>query len=83
VDIHLLLRFAPSHHFVSVVESPCGIGFFQVSIMRELNHPNIVKLVEVIDDVDGDRLYLSMYRTNKRKKWSLLCYQNDGLEFCI
>lgn len=83
MDIHLLLQFASSHHFVSVVKSLCGIGFFQVSIMRELSHPNIVKLVEVIDDVEYDRLYLSMYRMNKRKKRSLLCYQNDGLEFCI
>lgn len=30
----------------------------EVSILKELDHPNIVKLVEVIDDCENDRLYM-------------------------
>ncbi|MCO5564658.1 hypothetical protein L7F22_018324 [Adiantum nelumboides] len=30
----------------------------EVSIMKELDHPNIVKLIEVIDDSECDRLYM-------------------------
>ena len=32
--------------------------FLQVSIMKMLEHPNIVNLVEVIDDPKSDYLYM-------------------------
>jgi calcium/calmodulin-dependent protein kinase kinase 1 len=31
-----------------------------VSIMKMLNHPNIVNLVEVIDDPNIDKFYMGM-----------------------
>jgi hypothetical protein len=33
----------------------------QVSIMKELDHPNIVHLVEVIDDPESDHFYMGLF----------------------
>jgi serine/threonine protein kinase len=30
----------------------------EIDILKELNHPNIIKLYEVIDDEKDDKLYL-------------------------
>jgi serine/threonine protein kinase len=32
----------------------------EVAIMKQLDHPNIVKLVEVIDDPESDHFYMGM-----------------------
>jgi hypothetical protein len=32
-----------------------------VSIMKELDHPNIVHLVEVIDDPESDHFYMGLF----------------------
>lgn len=34
--------------------------FEQVAIMKRLDHPNIVKLYEIIDDPQSDNFYLGM-----------------------
>ena len=30
----------------------------EIAIMKKLDHPNVVKLVEVVDDPDEDNLYM-------------------------
>lgn len=32
----------------------------EIAIMKKLDHPNIIKLHEVIDHEKGDKLYMSM-----------------------
>ncbi len=31
--------------------------FREIAIMKKLNHPNLIKIFEVIDDPNNDRLY--------------------------
>ena len=44
----------------------------EIAIMKKLNHPNIIKLYEVIDDPTNDKLYLVM---DYMKKGSVLSKQ--------
>lgn len=30
----------------------------EIAIMKKLDHPNVIKLYEVIDDEEGDKLYM-------------------------
>jgi hypothetical protein len=50
--------------FLSRISSDCLSPLFldgrQVSIMKLLEHPNIVNLVEVIDDPNIDKFYMGM-----------------------
>jgi hypothetical protein len=32
-----------------------------VAIMKQLDHPNVVHLVEVIDDPENDRFYMGLF----------------------
>jgi len=32
----------------------------EIEIMKKMDHPNVIKLVEVIDDPSSDKLYLIM-----------------------
>jgi len=31
----------------------------EIAIMKKLNHPNVIKLYEVLDDPEEDKMYLS------------------------
>ncbi|XP_066144580.1 calcium/calmodulin-dependent protein kinase kinase 1 isoform X1 [Euwallacea fornicatus] len=42
----------------SPVNNPLDKVYREIAILKKLDHPNIVKLVEVLDDPDEDRLYL-------------------------
>jgi serine/threonine protein kinase len=33
----------------------------EIAILKKLDHPNVVKLVEVLDDPDEDNLYMGLY----------------------
>lgn len=33
----------------------------EIAIMKKLNHPNVIQLHEVIDDVERDKLYMGKY----------------------
>lgn len=35
----------------------------EIAIMKKLDHPNVIKLYEVIDDPETDKLFLSMVRS--------------------
>ncbi len=37
------------------------IALNQVAIMKQLDHPNVVHLVEVIDDPENDRFYMGLF----------------------
>ena len=32
----------------------------EIAIMKKLNHPNVIKLYEVLDDPQNDKLYMGM-----------------------
>lgn len=38
--------------------NPLQRVYREIAILKKLDHPNIVKLVEVLDDPDEDKLYL-------------------------
>ena len=42
----------------------CWLCFKQVMIMKQLDHPNIVKLIEVIDDPESDNYYMGNALSN-------------------
>ena len=33
----------------------------EIAILKKLDHPNVVRLVEVLDDPEEDQLYMGMY----------------------
>ncbi|XP_078437726.1 serine/threonine-protein kinase GRIK1-like [Wolffia australiana] len=70
---HLLkLRVAPSETAMSDV-------LREVSIMKILDHPNVVKLIEVIDDPDSDNFYMVLEYVEG--KWSCEgCGPEGGLD---
>ncbi len=53
-------RIAPSRRFGTKYASlnPLEKIYTEVAILKKLNHPNVVKLVEVLDDSSEDNLYL-------------------------
>ncbi|XP_022236769.1 calcium/calmodulin-dependent protein kinase kinase 1-like, partial [Limulus polyphemus] len=40
------------------VSHPLMPVYREIAILKKLNHPNIVKLIEVLDDPDEDNLYM-------------------------
>ena len=38
--------------------SNCQKVYREIAIMKKLDHPNVVKLVEVVDDPEEDNLYM-------------------------
>jgi [calcium/calmodulin-dependent protein kinase] kinase len=53
-------RVAPSRKSqgTSKIENPLTRVYREVAILKKLDHPNVVKLVEVLDDPTEDHLYL-------------------------
>lgn len=43
---------------VSVQANPLDKVYREIAILKKLDHPNIVHLVEVLDDPDEDHLYM-------------------------
>lgn len=33
----------------------------EITLIKNLSHPNIIKLVEIIEDLNGHNLYLSLF----------------------
>jgi [calcium/calmodulin-dependent protein kinase] kinase len=52
-DIHIQNELADSLYLVRG----------EIAIMKKLNHENVVKLVEVLDDPKGDSLYMGFSRS--------------------
>lgn len=53
-------RMAPSRKSQgkAAIENPLNRVYREVAILKKLDHPNVVKLVEVLDDPTEDNLYL-------------------------
>lgn len=48
-------RIAPGRKGVT---NPLAKVYREIALLKKLDHPNVVKLVEVLDDPDEDNLYL-------------------------
>jgi [calcium/calmodulin-dependent protein kinase] kinase len=44
----------------------------EIAIMKKLDHPNVIKLYEVIDDPETDKLFLSIYIFENKRKFKFL-----------
>ncbi len=52
-------------------EDPLQKVYREIAIMKKLDHPNVVKLVEVLDDPEDDNLYMGNETT--QRIWSTRC----------
>lgn len=48
--------------------NPLDLVRGEVAVLKKLNHPNIVRLFEVLDDPSGDSLYMGNLTKGKKKK---------------
>ena len=51
-------RVAPGGPEKKAPENPLQKVHREIAIMKKLDHPNVVKLVEVLDDPEDDNLYM-------------------------
>ena len=42
-------------------ENPLQKVYREIAIMKKLDHPNVTKLVEVLDDPEDDNLYMGKF----------------------
>ena len=55
----------------------------EIAILKKLDHPNVVKLVEVVDDPEEDNLYMGEWRNYRSQNtyFEIIGYQI--LIFCV
>ena len=46
-------------------ENPLQKVYREIAIMKKLDHPNVTKLVEVLDDPEDDNLYMGKFLTSR------------------
>ena len=51
----------------------------EIAILKKLDHPNCVKLIEVIDDPDNDKLYIIMELVKKGAIGSRTYWKNENV----
>ena len=56
-------RIAPTRkgaggRLIRKAENPLDKVYREIAILKKLDHPNVVKLVEVVDDPEEDNLYM-------------------------
>merc|ERR1719394_181275 len=51
-------RKGPGGRLIKKAENPLDKVYREIAIMKKLDHPNVVKLVEVVDDPEEDNLYM-------------------------
>ena len=69
------IRKSVSGEQIRKIENPLDKIYKEIAIMKKLDHPNVVKLVEVVDDPEEDNLYMGD-KTNSKK-----VYQTSKLSF--
>lgn len=42
--------------------NPLDKVYREIAVLKKLDHPNVVKLIEVLDDPDEDHLYLGGFQ---------------------
>ena len=53
-------------------ENPLQKVYREIAIMKKLDHPNVTKLVEVLDDPEDDNLYMGKFKSGKALGLTLL-----------
>jgi len=53
-------RSASDIHIEHELADPLYLVRGEIAIMKKLNHENVVKLIEVLDDPTGDSLYMGI-----------------------
>jgi len=51
-------KLPPRYGSESRIQHPLERVYREIAILKKLDHPNVVKLVEVLDDPDEDNLYM-------------------------
>ena len=46
-------------------ENPLQKVYREIAIMKKLDHPNVTKLVEVLDDPEDDNLYMGKFKSGE------------------
>ena len=72
-------RIAPTRkgaggRLIRKAENPLDKVYREIAILKKLDHPNVVKLVEVVDDPEEDNLYMGKY-IQYNSKYCRLCFQ--------
>lgn len=52
-------RKGPGGRLIKKAENPLDKVYREIAILKKLDHPNVVKLVEVVDDPEEDNLYMA------------------------
>ena len=68
-------RVAPGGPERKAPENPLQKVHREIAIMKKLDHPNVVKLVEVLDDPEDDNLYMGKNIVINPIPWNL-CFKD-------
>ena len=52
-------------------EDPLQKVYREIAIMKKLDHPNVVKLIEVLDDPEDDNLYMGMASNSRALEFEI------------
>ena len=58
------LGSSPGGSSAATISHPLERVHREIAVLKKLDHPNVVKLVEVLDDKEQDNLYLGLFITH-------------------
>ena len=81
---------------IKKAENPLDKVYREIAILKKVDHPNVVKLVEVVDDPKEDNLYMTFELLEKgevleipsdiplTEEEAIKCFRDvvHGLEYC-
>ena len=50
-------------------DDPLQMVYREIAIMKKLDHPNVVKLVEVLNEQEADNMYMGEYGNLTKIEW--------------